>query len=126
MASVVVDTSVWINHFRENNQALVDLLEADAVLMHPMVVAEIACGTPPLRLSTLSDLKELQKPQQATLTEVMEFVERERLYELGCGIVDMILLASTIITPDSKLWTLDKKLVSMSEKFGVEFSPNFH
>ena len=61
MASVVVDTSVWINHFRENNQALVDLLEADAVLMHPMVVAEIACGTPPLRLSTLSDLKELQK-----------------------------------------------------------------
>jgi len=126
MASVVVDTSVWINHFRENNQALIDLLESDAVLIHPMVVAEIVCGTLPLRMSTLSDLKELQKPQLATLTEVMEFVEREHLYGLGCGIVDMILLASTIITPNSKLWTLDKKLLSMSEKFGVEFSPNFH
>jgi len=56
----------------------------------------------------------------------MEFVEREHLYGLGCGIVDMILLASTIITPNSKLWTLDKKLLSMSEKFGVEFSPNLH
>jgi hypothetical protein len=126
MASVVVDTSVWIHHFRENNRALIDLLEADVVLIHPMVVAEIACGTPPLRWSTLSALQELQKPQLATLTEVMEFVERERLYGLGCGIVDMILLASTIITPLAKLWTLDKKLLSMSEKFGVEFSPNFH
>jgi hypothetical protein len=70
-------------------------------------------------------MKELQKPQQATLTEVVEFVERERLYGLGCGIVDMILLASTIITPDSKLWTLDNKLLSISKKLGVEFSPNF-
>lgn len=74
-------------------------------------------------MATLSDLSELQKPQLITLVKVMEFVEREQLYGLGCGIVDMILLASTIITPNAKLWTLDKRLLSMAEKFGVGFSP---
>jgi predicted nucleic acid-binding protein len=126
MDCVLIDTSVWVNHFRVHNPALINLLEADAALIHPMVMAEIACGTPPLRLTTISDLNELQKPQLATLIEVMEFVERERLYGLGCGVVDMILLVSTIITPNSKLWTLDKRLLSMSEKFGVLFSPNLH
>jgi hypothetical protein len=126
MASVVVDTSVWVNHFRTHNQVLIDLLLADDVLLHPMVMAEIACGTPPLRLTTLSDLNELQKPQLVTLIEVMEFIERESLYGLGCGIVDIILLASTIITPDAKLWTLDKRLLSISEKFDVCFHPNLH
>jgi predicted nucleic acid-binding protein len=49
MKGVVVDTSVWVDHFRANNRALVELLEFDLVLMHPMVVGELACGTPPER-----------------------------------------------------------------------------
>ena len=126
MTVVLVDTSVWVNHFRERNQGLIDLLDWDAVLIHPMVLAELACGTPPSRTSTLSDLATLQQPQQATLREVMDFIEREKLYGEGCGIVDMILLASTLITPGSELWTLDRQLSSLSERFGVMYCPRFH
>ncbi|EQD40112.1 PilT domain-containing protein, partial [mine drainage metagenome] len=43
------------------------------------------------------------------MREVMEFIEREKLYGLGCGLVDMTLLASTLITPGAELWTLDKR-----------------
>lgn len=126
MQGVLVDTSVWVNHFRERNQGLIDLLECDSALIHPMVVAELACGTPPSRTTTLSALAALQQPQQATLREVMDFIEREGLYGEGCGIVDMILLASTLITPGATLWTLDKRLSSLSERFGVMYCPRPH
>ncbi|MFM2434502.1 MAG: hypothetical protein RL063_481 [Pseudomonadota bacterium] len=126
MMGVLVDTSVWVNHFRELNQGLIDLLDCDAVLIHPMVVAELACGTPPSRTGTLSSLAALQQSQQASLSEVMDFIEREKLYGQGCGIVDMILLASTLITPGAELWTLDKRLSSLSEKFGVMYYPRLH
>ncbi len=126
MMGVLVDTSVWVIHFRELNQGLIDLLDCDAVLIHPMVVAELACGTPPSRTGTLSSLAALQQSQQASLSEVMDFIEREKLYGQGCGIVDMILLASTLITPGAELWTLDKRLSSLSEKFGVMYYPRLH
>lgn len=126
MSSVLVDTSVWVKHFRESNQELIHLIDCDKVLVHPMIVAEISCGTPPSRINTLSDLSALQQVQQPNLSEVMDFIERENLYGQGCGIVDMILLASTLITPGSALWTLDKRLSSISEKFGVNYSQKLH
>lgn len=47
MKRVLVDTSVWVDHFKYHNVRLVQLLGFDLALMHPMVLAEIACGTPP-------------------------------------------------------------------------------
>jgi len=35
------------------------------------------------------------------------------------GVVDMSLLASTLITPGARLWTLGKRLASLAERFGV-------
>jgi predicted nucleic acid-binding protein len=48
--SVLIDTSVWVGHFRDCNEALVDLIELDLALTHPMVLVELACGTPLLRV----------------------------------------------------------------------------
>lgn len=56
MKGVLVDTSVWVDHFRRHNDNLVELLEFDLVWVHPLVAGEIACGTPPNRVQTLSDL----------------------------------------------------------------------
>jgi len=73
--NVLVDTSVWGDHFRHGNKTLAQLLEADMVLLHPMVIAEIACGTPPEpRAQTLASFKLLQSCQQATLHEVMTLI----------------------------------------------------
>lgn len=120
--SVLVDTSVWVDHFRHGNARLVRLLESDRVLVHPMIIAEIACGTPPEpRAQTLASLRLLQSCKQATLTEVMGLIEDEKLYGQGCGLVDMALLASTLITPGALLWTLDKRLASLAHHFHVAF-----
>lgn len=124
---VLIDTSVWIDHFRRGNSSLVQLITQDCALIHPMVIAEIACGTPPApRIQTLAHLALLQTCKQAVLSEVMAFIERERLYGLGCGLVDMCLLASTIITPGAALWTLDKRLAELAERFGVAHRPTLH
>ncbi len=125
--SVLIDTSVWIDHFRNGNDALVDLLGLDRALTHPMVILEIACGTPPApRIQTLSNIGLLQPCNQASLSEVMEFIEHEKLYGLGCGLVDMSLLASTLITPGTELWTLDKRLADLARRFCVAHRPTLH
>jgi len=123
---VLVDTSVWVDHFRQQNIALTSLLESDQVLSHPMILGELACGTPPSRTQTLADLARLQPTQQATLREVMDFVEREKLFGLGCGLVDITLLASALMTPGVELWTLDKRLAALAERFGVQHRPTLH
>jgi predicted nucleic acid-binding protein len=125
--SVLVDTSVWIDHFRHRNNALVELLGLDRALSHPMVMLEIACGTPPApRIQTLNNLALLQSCNQASLSEVMAFIEDEKLYGLGCGLVDLALLASTLITPGTELWTLDKRLAELAVRYGVAHLPALH
>ncbi len=125
--SVLVDTSVWVEHFRNPNDALMALLDMDEVLLHPMVLAELACGTPPApRTQTLHDLGLLQSCNAASFEEVMAFIEQERLYGLGCGIVDIVLLASTLITPGAALWTLDKDLGELAKRFGIGYPPTTH
>jgi predicted nucleic acid-binding protein len=127
MSGVLVDTSVWIAHFRNRNAALEDLLIRDMVLTHPMVIGEIACGSPPApRTQALEDLGLLNMIQDAGLQETVAFIERESIYGLGCGLVDLVLLASTLITPGTTLWTVDKRLASLAERFGIGHRPAVH
>jgi predicted nucleic acid-binding protein len=41
-----VDTSVWVDHFKNRNEDLVHLLVSDSALIHLLIIAELACGTP--------------------------------------------------------------------------------
>ncbi len=118
--NVLVDTSVWVDHFKRNNVRLVSLLEQDAVVTHPMVIAELACGTPPEpRSQTLNAISQLRHAQQISLSETMAFVEREKLYGLGCGLVDLMLLGSALLTTNVVLWTLDKRLAALADRFSI-------
>lgn len=126
MNGVLVDTSVWIDHFRQNNDALVELLGLDLVMTHPLIVGEIACGTPPRRAQTLTDLAGLKQSQQASMRELMDFIERERLFGAGCGLIDLLLLASVLMTPGATLWTFDKRLSALAQRFGVMYQFALH
>jgi predicted nucleic acid-binding protein len=124
MTGILVDTSVWVDHFRNRKDTLVDLLALDLALSHPMVLTELACGTPPApRVRTLSDIAMLPQTRQASLSEVRDLIEREHLFGLGCGLVDLTLLASTLLTPGCRFWSLDKRLVQLAEQFNVDFRP---
>lgn len=123
MSLVLADTSIWVKHFRRADAVLQSLVVLDRVLCHPLIVLEIACGTPPApRTRTLGDLQALRQAVVATPEEALALVERERLYDSGCGAVDIALLASALLTPDALLWTTDKKLEALATRLGVAFS----
>ena len=122
MADVLADSSIWVAHFRKPNALLQSLLGADRVLCHPLIVVELACGTPPApRERTLGDLEKLRQPVIATTDETLELIEREKLEDLGCGAVDMSLLAAVLLTSEATLWTFDKNLDALSRRLGVDF-----
>jgi predicted nucleic acid-binding protein len=124
---VLVDTAVWVDHFRRPNAVLAELMVLDRVLTHPLVMGELACGTPPEpRLRTLGDMALLLPADQAAPDEIRAFIEREALFGLGCGLIELTLLASTLITQGAQLWTLDQRLAALSERFGVCFAPPMH
>ena len=56
---ILVDTSVWVEHFRAGSDRLRGLLLDEQVLCHPFVIGELACGTLHKRVEILSMLKAL-------------------------------------------------------------------
>jgi hypothetical protein len=118
---VLVDTSIWTDHFKKTDKCLANLLVSDQVVVHSMIIAEITCGTPPDRKNTLFFLKSLSGCKEALLSETLNFIEANKLYGAGCGVVDFSLLTSALITPDTRLWTRDKNLRNLAEKFNIEF-----
>lgn len=116
---ILVDTSVWIAHFRKGGSGLAELLSEALVLVHPFVVGELACGDLRNRARILSDLEALPSAVSATHQEVMRLIEDRKLWGLGIGWVDGHLLASALLS-NCQLWTLDTKLVRAAAAAGVE------
>ena len=119
MTPVLVDTSVWVAHFRKGEPRLIQLLDEEAVLCHPFIVGELACGNLKNRDEILSLLQALPQAPQAETDEVMQLIESHRLMGKGLGWIDVHLLASALLTGCS-VWTLDKALLKAagSARFG--------
>ncbi|OGB88066.1 MAG: twitching motility protein PilT, partial [Burkholderiales bacterium RIFOXYD2_FULL_59_8] len=107
--NVLVDSSVWVGHFKQRNEHLVALLEADLVVCHPFIVAEVACGTPPSRKVIINMLSELERVPVAKQDELLAMLDARQLYGRGCGFVDLSLLASALLSEKTLIWTLDKR-----------------
>ena len=56
---ILVDTSVWINHLRNNDPLLIRLLTENSVLSHPFVRGELALGNLRQRETILAALDNL-------------------------------------------------------------------
>lgn len=117
----LVDTSVWVDHLRRGDAGLVDLLERAAVVMHPLVVGEIAWGSLRHRESILELLQDLPAAVVASSDEVLKFIERHVLHGKGIGYVDVHLLASGALTPGARLWTRDTKLRLIADLLGCAY-----
>ena len=116
---ILVDASVWIDHIRAPDTALSGLLSRNEVVTHPFVIGEVALGQFRTREDVLFRLGRLPNADVAMYPEVLRFIERYRLYGLGIGYIDVHLLASTLLTEYSALWTRDKRLRAAAEKLGV-------
>lgn len=119
--AVLVDTNLWIRHFRKGNALLSALLEDNEVLCHPVVIGELAMGNLPNRKLTIMDFERLAKPQEASWAETRHLVETRELWGKGLQWNDVILLASCVISR-VPLWTLDERLAEAAREIGVAFN----
>ena len=117
---ILVDTSLWVDHLRCGDERLAALLDQGRVLMHPMVLGEIACGSLADRAAILELLASLPTAIVAEHHEVMAFTERHTLFGKGIGWVDVHLLASTMLSEGAMLWTQDKRLNSAAQQLGLD------
>jgi hypothetical protein len=113
---ILVDSSVWIDHFRGKENSLRVHLEREEVLMHPFVMGEIACGNLKNRNYVLAMMANLPSAVTATDREALEFIEQRSLYGRGLGYIDIHLLAATALTPDALMWSLDSRLQRVAEE----------
>lgn len=118
---ILVDTSVWVDHLRRGDARLAEMLERGAVVIHPFVIGEIACGTLSSRSTVLDLLQDLPAAVVAASEEVLGFIERHVLHGQGIGYVDVHLLASVALTQGAKLWTRDRRLRVAAEELGSAF-----
>lgn len=125
-APILIDTNIWIEHFKSEKKEVSALLEAGRVVMHPFIVAELALGGLRDRVMTLASLEFIPKLPVAELHEVRQLIEMRKLYTQGIGLVDAHLIASLIIvqTPTA-LWTDDDGLTRVAEKLGFLAAPPF-
>ena len=105
----LVDTSIWIDHFRKSSLTLVELLAFGFVSTHEFVILELASGSIPKREQTLKDLKRLPTVDILDTDTILDFISRNSLYSKGLSMIDIHLLASALVN-DLQLLTKDKKL----------------
>ncbi len=119
---ILVDTSVWVDHLRAGEAQLAGLLERSAMVMHPMVLGELACGNLHDREPLLGLWRNLPPLTAAADAEVLFFLERHRLWGRGIGYIDVHLLASVSLDVEARLWTRDRRLQDSAEQLGLAFS----
>ena len=117
---VLVDTSVWINHFRKNDHQLEKLLFNGSVVCHPHIIGELACGNIKNRQEIVSLLQALPQIPLIEFEEFLYFIEQNQLYGKGIGFVDIHLLASAKLD-QIPLWTADKRLQAASAKLNLKY-----
>jgi predicted nucleic acid-binding protein len=116
---ILIDTSVWVLHFRTGVPQLARLLDDGAVLGHPFVTGELALGNLQRRDPVLADLRDLPQAVVAEDEEVMEMIDECSISGRGIGYVDAHLLAAVRLTAGARLWTQDRRLQTIAAELGV-------
>ena len=104
-----MDTSVWVAHFRAPLPEVVALLNTEEVVVHPVVLGELAVGNLHERAQTLAFLKQLLDVPEWPPSAVLDFVEQHHLFGLGLSWGDVQLLAAGSLN-NMPLWTFDTQL----------------
>ncbi len=120
---ILVDTSVWIDHFRRPVDHLHTLIELNDAMTHPLIIGELAMGSLRDRRATLRAFSKMPTLAQALHAEVIAFVDWQQLYSKRIGYIDAHLLAAVRFTDGCRLWSSDKRLHAQAARLGVAYPP---
>lgn len=116
---ILVDTSIWIDHFRHGDVELGKIISDDRLLCHPFVIGELALGSLKERDAVIAFFAAQREAVIATHTEVMTVIDRYAIFSMGIGYTDAHLLTSTLLDRRASIWTRDKRLAAAAQKVGA-------
>ncbi len=120
---ILADTSIWVDHLRSKGDPhLIALLQQNTVWVHPWIVGEIACGNLAHRITVLRELQKLPQISVARDSEVLFLIEQHRLMGRGIGYIDAQLLTAAA-AQGARLWTRDKRLLTVAAQLRILHSP---
>ena len=122
---ILVDTSVWIDHFHHTDEDLIELLLSNQVCIHPFVLGELNCVNISNRKEVFSLLRTLRSIDLVLDEEVFVLIEDRKLFGKGLGFIDIHLLASAMIH-HIPIWTRDKSLNRVAGELGIDFKTSMH
>lgn len=116
---ILADAPIWIDHLRTHDRRLAAWLAEGEVCIHPHVIGELALGSLKDRDVFLNMLSDLPSSVQASHGEVLSLVEQLNLFARGIGYTDAHLVATSLLTPHTKLWTKDRRLGEVASELGI-------
>ncbi len=117
---ILVDTSVWIDHFHHSDEDFKKLLLSNQVCIHPFILGELSCGNISNRIEVLSLLRTLKSIDLVLDEEVFILIEDRKLFGKGLGFIDVHLLASAMIH-HVPIWTRDNALRQVAGELGINY-----
>jgi predicted nucleic acid-binding protein len=117
---VIVDTSIWVDHFRSGNKHLEKLLLNDEVICHEFIIGELACGNLKSRSEILTLFQALPHAPTIDHQEFLHFIEKHHLMGRGIGLVDIHILASAQLANES-IWTADSRLKAAAKSLNLQY-----
>jgi predicted nucleic acid-binding protein len=119
---ILADTSVWIDYLRQGEPLLAEQLSQENILMHGMVLGELAIGNFKNRQLLLKRWNALPFVQTAGDAQVLDFIETYQLMGKGVGWIDLHLLTAVSLAGTVQLWTRDKRLKNIAETLNLSAS----
>ncbi|HWU42717.1 MAG TPA: PIN domain-containing protein [Bdellovibrio sp.] len=110
----LVDSSVWIGHFKKADSKLISLLEADEVFLHPFIIQELYLGKPKGKDFVFERLAKLPCLSILSEDEFRHFVDGFKISGKGIGVIDCHLLG-VAYQQKIALYTLDKRLDRLAQ-----------
>ena len=120
---IIVDTSVWVEHFRRPMKAMQELIAESKIALHPYVYGELLLGGLPTKGVAARQLLKLERSPVASASQAAAFIEWAELSGTGIGYVDSHLLVSAKLFAGGSILTRDKKLRTQAESIGLAYSP---
>jgi len=117
---IIIDTSVWADHFRREEPLISVMLLDGKLRHHPLVTAELGMGNLRDWRRTVTLLGRLPQALHLSNDAMLDFVEEMGLAGTGIGAIDAHLLGSACAI-GARLWTHDRKLHEQAQRLGIAY-----
>ena len=118
---ILIDTSLWIDHFKRPDPRIAVLIAQGALVHHPFVTGELAVGTIHPRRRTILLLRNLPQLEVADEDAFYDYMNEHDLAGKGMGFVDIHLLVAASAS-GARVWTRDQRMIEHAPRIGLRLA----